>query len=876
MKNFLIIPVLLAGIFFLSCSASQKVSSSAPTEIRMLDTMVVTAPAFKEPVLDQEPPLELPEYRATSVRLFDLLHTELHVSFDWESESVMGNAILTLHPYFYPADQLVLDAKDFDVQGVKLAKTDQDLLYQNNGEQLTIQLGRTYQENDTLVIRINYVAHPTAEGGSWAITSDRGLFFINPGGEDPEKPRQIWTQGETENNSRWFPTIDKPNERCTSELFISVEDQFKTLSNGVLVSSTENPDGTRTDHWKLDQPHAPYLVMLAVGDYAVVKDTWRDIPLQYYVEPEYEEDAEAIFPYTPEMLEFFSNLLDYPYPWPQFSQIVVRDYVSGAMENTTAVVFGEFMNGKKRELVDVRENERIVAHEMFHQWFGDLVTCESWANITLNEGFANYSEYLWFEHKYGREEADFHLISETSDYVYAARGYAHPLIDYQYSNRESMFDEHSYNKGGLVLHMLRNYLGDEAFFAGLNQYLTKNAYSDVEADELRLAMEDVSGRDLNWFFDQWYFQKGHPVLDIQYTYKERTGELVVRVEQTQYQDGMPAIFQFPVAFRIFLPGQTVREEKGWMRERIVEFRFQLSGKPMLVLFDPDRVLLCERTENKSAEDYLNQYHLASNVRDRLEALQQLAGTENSNTTEVLISALDDPFWVIRMFALDNLELKSLPLSKLEALAKGDPHSHVRAEACFFLGQAGEARYAGSLQEIVENDYSLLTAAAALDALYVLSPEKGLKMAQSLENQESDYILNVVADIYLDSKDISKLDFFRKRVEETEQYAAVYFLMGYLELAQLGDLPELLEASQLFSETATIPGASIMKRYAAMRALNEVHVLLYNQVKESKDAKEKAEYDAADKTILEKIESIKSAELNPELKDIFQSFPDPKK
>ncbi|MBK7409723.1 MAG: M1 family metallopeptidase [Saprospirales bacterium] len=781
MNNFRIVLTLVSGIVLLSCHASKKLPSTPPYEIRVLDTMLVTAPAFKEPTNGSDLPAELPEYQATATRVFDLIHTRLEVSFDWEAESVKGKALLTLRPYFFPSDQLVLDAKNFIVNGIKLDGQDHDLPFQNNEEQLTIQLDRMYQRTDTLRIWIDYIAHPDETGGSWAITSDKGLFFINSTGEDPNKPRQIWTQGETENNSRWFPTIDKPNERCTDELLITVADNFQTLSNGVLVSSTQNPDGTRTDYWKMDQPHAPYLIMLAVGEYAIVQDQWRDIPLQYYVEPEFEEDAKAIFPYTPEMLEFFSNLLDYPYPWPKFSQVVVRDFVSGAMENTTAVVFGEFMNGKTRELVDVRENEKIVAHEMFHQWFGDLVTCESWANLTLNEGFANYSEYLWLEHKHGKEEADYHLISEESDYVYFARGNAHALIDFHYTDRESMFDQHSYNKGGLILHMLRRYLGDEAFFAGLNHYLTKNAYSEVEADELRLAMEDVSGQDLNWFFDQWFFQEGHPILDIQYSYEERTGEAVVRVEQTQYNEGFPAIFQFPVTVQLFLPNQPVREEKTWMRERVNEFRFPVSEKPLLMLFDPDRELLCERTENKSIADYGQQYQLAINVRDRLEALQQLVNSEDADQTKALVASLDDSFWAIRLFALDNLELGSIPMSKVETLAKGDSHSNVRAASCFLLGQSGDARYAQTMEHIIENDFSLLSTAAALDALYSLSPEKGLKKAESLENQSSEFLSNVIADIYLDAKDISKLDFFRRKIDDSEEYAAVYYGISYRNL-----------------------------------------------------------------------------------------------
>ena len=875
MMNFRILTALLAGLLLLSCNASKRLTPAEPYELRMLDTMVVTAPSFPEPSYAEDIPDKLPEYKAATTRTFDLLHTRLEISFDWEEEAVEGKAVLSLRPYFFPTDHLVLDAKGFEVHAIHL-ENETALKYENDGAQLHIHLDQTYERTDTVEVFIEYTARPSASGGSMAITSDQGLFFINSDGADPNKPRQIWTQGETENNSRWFPTIDKPNERCTQELFITVADDFQTLSNGVLVSSTSNPDGTRTDYWKMDQPHAPYLFMMAIGEYAIVSDQWRDIPLEYYVEQEYEADAKAIFPYTPEMLEYFSNLLDYPFPWQKFSQVVVRDYVTGAMENTTAVVFGEFMYGKARELVDVRENERIVAHEMFHQWFGDLVTCESWANLTLNEGFANYSEYLWFEHKHGREEADYHLISEESDYQYNARNDAHPLIHYYHTDRGDMFDQHSYNKGGLVLHMLRYYLGDEAFFAGLKHYLVENAYSEVETDELRIAMEEVSGLDLNWFFDQWYFQKGHPVLDIQYDYDEDSGEVVVEIEQTQYELDFPAIFQFPVAIQIFLPDGEVQIEETWMRERKKEFRFEVNGKPQLVLFDPQRILLCERRENKTDEDYVQQYYLAPNVRDRLEAVQRLLNTEGPEVIQaVLTDGLDDSFWAIRMFALENSELGSIPLDKVAAMAKEDPHAHVRASSCLLLGDSGEAGYAPVLEKIADTDFSLITVATALNGLYAVAPERGLKKAESLENQESSLLTNVIAEIYLAEQDLAKMDFFRRQVEKTEDYASVYYLMGYLDLARIGGFDKLLEASDLFKDVASEGGHSLVKRFAAMRALNEVHVSLYEKAKESKDDTEKEKYQSADQTIIEKIEAIKALETNPELLGIYRTFPDPK-
>ncbi|MEO6758248.1 MAG: M1 family metallopeptidase, partial [Saprospiraceae bacterium] len=339
----------------------------------------------------------------------DLIHTKIEISFDWAKKHALGKATLTLRPWFYATDIATLDAKNFDIKSVNFDGKTEQLKYDYNNEQLVVHLGKTFTRTEEFKLAITYVAKPDEResiGGSAAITQDKGLYFINADGADPTKPKQIWTQGETESNSFWFPTIDKPNERCTQEMYITVEDKYKTLSNGLLISSKKNADGMRTDYWKMDKPHAPYLFMMAIGEYAVVHDKWRGIDVDYYVEPKYEKDARAIFPNTPDLLEFYSTTLGYPYPWPKFSQVIVRDYVSGAMENTTAVIFGEYVQKTKRELLDDhRTNESVVAHEMFHHWFGDLVTCESWSNLTLNEGFANYSEYLWFEHKYGRDEA---------------------------------------------------------------------------------------------------------------------------------------------------------------------------------------------------------------------------------------------------------------------------------------------------------------------------------------------------------------------------------------------------------------------------------------------------------------------------------------
>jgi aminopeptidase N len=471
MRKIFISFVFVIAILF-GCTTSKKFH----TTVRKAETPQALG---ADTVSESEPK----EYRASYTRSIDIIHTKLEVSFNWEKQYLFGKATITLKPYFYPIKEITLDAKGFDIKEVAMVNAHsmqtekKELPFTYDKTKLTISLDKEYTRNDTLKIFIDYVAMPNereTKSGN-AITSDKGLYFINPLGKEKNKPTQIWTQGEPESNSCWFPTVDKPNERMTQEIFITLDSahkNFVTLSNGLLISSKKNSDSSRTDYWKQSLPAAPYLTMMAIGDFTIVKDKWRNIDVNYYVEHDYAKYAKNIFGNTPEMLEFFSNKLGTPYPWEKFSQIVVRDYVSGAMENTTAVLHGEFMNQTDRELLD-HNNEDVISHELFHHWFGDYVTCESWANLTLNEGFATYGEYLWKEYKYGRDEADAHAYNSMQRYLSSTKKNPKHLIRYYYNDPDDVFDAHSYNKGGAVLHMLRNYVGDDAFFTALKLYLQR-------------------------------------------------------------------------------------------------------------------------------------------------------------------------------------------------------------------------------------------------------------------------------------------------------------------------------------------------------------------------------------------------------------------
>src|SRR5450432_2720571 len=537
------------------------------------------------------------EYRATATRINDLVHTKLEVNFDYNKAWMFGKEWVTLHPHFYSTDSLTLDAKGMEIKEIAMIKGSSKipLKYSYDSMRLRITLDKLYKGGENYTIYINYVSRPNElkVKGSAAITDAKGLYFINPKGEEEGKPIQIWTQGETEANSAWFPTIDKPNQKTTEEIYMTVPSKYVTLSNGTLISQKKNTDGTRTDYWKMDLPNSPYLFFMGVGEYAVIKDLYKGKEVSYYVEKEYAPVAKRIFGNTPEMMAFYSRITGVDYQWNKYSQIVGRDYVSGAMENTTATLHQESAQQDARELVDGNGWEDVIAHELFHQWFGDLVTTESWSNITVNESFADYSETLWDTYRHGKDAGDEHIEENRETYLGNPADAAKNLVRFYYNNKEDVFDQVSYPKGGAILHMLHNYVGDSAFFKSLNLYLTTNRFKSAEAQQLRLAFEEVTGQDLNWFWNQWYYGSGQPDLTINYDYSNKTARVII--EQTQ---ATGKIFKLPVAIDVYNGGANKKRYKVWIENKTDTFYFASDKKPSLINVDADKVLLVKKTDNK--------------------------------------------------------------------------------------------------------------------------------------------------------------------------------------------------------------------------------------------------------------------------------------
>lgn len=828
MKNYLF----MLCFFLFACKASENKITQEPNiqtnsnivhEVQNLQQNIVSV------ATDSPKTAEIPVwiakkdiYKPESDKKFKLFHTKLEVSFDWKKQYLYGTATLSINPYFYPQTEAIFDAKGFEILSVEmiLDKNIRKLNYEYDSLKLKVFLEKPYNKNELINLKIRYIAKPNERkiGGSTAITSDKGLYFINPTNDEANKPQQIWTQGQTESSSCWFPTFDSPNIKTSQEIYITVDSDFQTLSNGKLISSKNNANGTRTDHWKQEKPHAPYLFMMAIGRYAVVKDKWKNLEVNYYVEPKFEKYAKNIFGNTPEMMTFFSDLLDFPFPWDKYSQVVVRDYVSGAMENTSASVFMENLQVDKRYLIDDHW-DKIIAHELFHQWFGDLVTAESWANLPLNESFANYAEYLWVEYKYGESDAQELLRNEWYEYLDESTTKQEPMIRYHYKEKEDMFDRHSYSKGCLILNMLRKYVGDEAFFTALQKYLKKYQYKNAEIHDLRLVFEEVIGQDLNWFFDQWFLSAGHPKIAIEDSYEN--GEIILKIKQLQDTRYTP-IYVLPLQISWVIGGKKINENIR-ITQKEEEFRFKVSQKPETFYFDAQKQLLGEIIlENKGVEDNLAKFKYASNFLQKFDALENLKKDfDNEKVKALFIKTLDDKFAQIRNLSIQVFneyagQDQSQIAEKLKIMSKTDKNSTVRSTALNVLASFGNKYTNFFIETMPDSSYIVL-----MSSLYGYHNSGGAdKILDFLPTYENlDYLPLVVtlADFYGYYKMPNKTDWFIQKINNQNGQPQVY-VINYLGNYLLNQGADAKQKGCDFLEKMALSSKNFQLRIACFQAM----------------------------------------------------------
>ena len=734
---------------------------------RLLLLALVAGPLFTMAQFGQEPKDTSWKkiYRASSPRINDLVHTKLDVRFDYDKAWMYGKEWLTLKPHFYPTDSLTLDAKGMEIKEISMMNgtAKSALKYVNDGMQLKIMLGKTYKGGENYTIYIDYISKPNdvVVHGSAAINDAKGLYFINPKGEDKDKPTQIWTQGETEANSVWMPTIDKPNQKTTDEIYMTVPAKYVTLSNGLLISQKKNADGTRTDYWKMDLPHAPYLFFMGVGDYAIIKDSWKGKEVSYYVEKDQAAYARGVFGLTPEMIQFYSTRLGVDYAWPKYSQIVGRDYVSGAMENTSATLHQESAYQNARQLTDGNSWETVICHELFHQWFGDLVTCESWSNITVNESMADYSQTLWTEYKHGKDAGDYENQQGLTQYLSSPNDAKKDLVRFRYADKEDVFDLVSYQKGGRVHQMLRNYVGEDAYFKSLNTYLTTNKFKPGESGQMRLAFEEVTGQDMNWFWNQWFYGSGHPIVKIDYAYDDAAGKATVIIEQTQKTD---KVFRLPIAIDVYT-GANKKRYNVWVENKIDSFTFNYTQRPELINVDADKVMLWAKTDNKTADNYVKQWKSAPLYLDRKEALDYFS----KKGMKELAEGLKDKFAPLRRGTIDNLGKSKFAkdadvIASIETIANTEKDKRTKAAAIDFLAKTKDAKYL-SLYKANVADSSYSVAGAALKGLTELDANNAYTLAKQYSNDAKGELGDAVSEIIMSSGTESDFDFIASRFDK---------------------------------------------------------------------------------------------------------------
>lgn len=692
------------------------------------------------------------EERQTPDRRFHVNHLKLELRIDDEKKSVEGAATLTLTPMSDGFKHFELDAAELQIAGVKLlavehvsngkaarsvAQVPARLDFDTHRDKLVIELDRRYARDEQITVTIQYKCVPR-----------KGLFFIEPDEAYPTKPRQVWSQGENEDAHWWFPCHDVTNQKMTTELIVTVKAGFFALSNGELLGIRDNPqEGTKTFHWSQAQPHPAYLVTVVIGEYEQINDNYKELPVDYYVYKDRIAAGQKLFANTPKMIELFERRFGYKYPYAKYSQILVDDFLFGAMENTSASTFTDRCLLDAQAELEINYDD-IVAHELAHQWWGDLVTCKDWTQIWLNESFATYSEYLWREHSRGLDEARFVLFQDFLTYLREDwTSHRRPIDCRKYRFSEELMDRHAYEKGACVLDMLRWTLGDEGFFRSLAHYLKKFEFGVAETNDFKVAIEEATGQNLYWFFDQWLHGAGYPELDVRFEWLRDQKLLRVSVKQVQEnEEDQTPVFRFPVEIEVTtIEAEEIieTERRHCYRVEVAkaeqDFYFPCEAKPRMVLFDKGHRIFKLMNFPKSAQELSYQLSKAEDVMDRVRAARELAGFKGEETVAVLKAALSGwDFYGVRMAAAISLGEIGGEVAEtvLTECYRSEKDSRVRRALVWALGNFKHDASTDFLRDVANKEESYFTAVAAVRALASIGTDKAFDSAKSAINRTS--------------------------------------------------------------------------------------------------------------------------------------------
>src|SRR5271163_714586 len=651
---------------------------------------------------------------------------------DFKARRITGTATHTLAAILDGLKKLEFDAAEMEVSAVRVGG--EAHAFDHSDDKLRIALERPLHAGDEVEVAIDYSSRPR-----------RGLYFIGPDAGYPDKPLEAWTQGEDEDSRYWFPCYDYPNDRVTSEVIATVPETFTAVSNGELLSNNVNrAEHTRTFHWRHDVPHSSYLMSLVAGEFVELRDSAGTTPVTYYCRAGRENDARRAFGNTPRMIQFFEKAIGVPYPYAKYAQVAVADFIFGGMENTSATTQTDSTLHDARAHLDFK-SDPLVAHELAHQWWGDLLTCRDWAHAWLNEGFATYFEALWCEENLGADEFAWNVRQDREAYLDEdANHYRRPIVCNRYRTPIELFDRHLYEKGSLVLHMLRRVTGDALFFKSLNLYCTRHRGANVITQDLQRAFEDTTGRNLDFFFDQWVYKEGHPEIEVSSSFDDKKKLLSVTVKQTHKTgDTIASAFSFPVTIALMdADGREVRHRVE-INAREQGFTFAMDKAPKAVRFDPEHDILKTIKHKRGREALEVVLRHAPEAIGRAAAARELGSEGSPQATAALRDAmLTDKFWGVQADAATALGAIRTTAA-LDALLEGLklPHPKARRAVVRALGNfRGDARAASALANIV----------AAGDASYFVEAEAVLSLGKTRDERAFAHLTEALKrDSYLD-------------------------------------------------------------------------------------------------------------------------------
>ena len=639
-------------------------------------------------------------------RDYHLQNVRVSLHFDLDQRKVIGEVTHTLSTLRDGVTHLDFDCAEIAVSSARVNGT--DAAFDVRDDKLRVQLARPAKTGEKFEVDLKYEGKPTS-----------GLYFILPDKDDPNRAKEIWTQGEAEDTHHYIPIYDYPNDRTTSEMILTVPGNWLTVSNGKLLSVQDAPNGQRTWTWRQSLPVSTYLISFVAGEYTEKKDTWRNIPVTYNVPRGMEDTIDPTFHRTKEMLEFFSDRFGVPYPWEQYAQTTVDDFVASGMENVSATTLAARdvvhapLASEKPEAAD-----GLISHELTHQWFGDLVTCKDWTNTWLNEGFATFGASLWEEHYYGADASSYRYWRERNTWMQSRELYPIPIVTRDI-NDSIEYEGNVYDKAGWVIQMLREQMGDEAFFRALKHYLESNRLQNVVSADLQKAIEESSGTNVDQFFDQWIYGAGAPRFTVRSSYDDAGKKVSLSVKQTQKVEGHVGLFRVPIDVSI----TTSSGEKLFpieISKADETFTFSIDGPPKMVLFDKGDKILKSVDFQKAPEEWIRQLRTAPDAPDRADAAVALG---NLRDHEAAVNALGeaaqhDKFWGVREEALRALgRIDSEPARKQVLAALSNDQPWVRAVAVEQLGKYhGDEEIAKRLQNVYKDDKAYSVRGAALQSL----------------------------------------------------------------------------------------------------------------------------------------------------------------